>query len=440
MLENKRFLFVDDDLQSIFYFRKGLVKHGAKPENVISVDNLQSAIEKIREVKFDLILIDLYCAPSCPELKIYEAKLGNPEFNQGQLLGLWLDDNYPDLKYGYITQIPGLANPINSVQASKPILNKHKLTSADFVKMVLDLLSDNINMDVSSVAESSVVDIVEKGTGVQRSDEIKRRVDFVLITALPEELDALLKKFPDYRKLPPSNEDIRTYYETEIPFSFPDNTLGSYKVIVMSLLGMGRIQAAMATADAIQSWSPRYVILIGIAGGIKSRGIKIGDVLVSDQVVDYEQQKITPYGQDVRWDVQRADARMLNATNNFTDSNWKTLISIKRPGTGTPKIHIGPIASGDKVVAFGDIMIKYKSVWPKLIGVEMEASGAATAVFQSPEKPGFFMIRGVSDLADENKNTKDVEKWRSYACEVAAAFTVSLLQSGPIPLASQDHK
>lgn len=439
MLENKRFLFVDDDLQSIFYFRKGLVKQGAKPENVISVDNLRSAIEKIREIGFDLILIDLYCAPSCPELKIYEAKLGNPEFNQGQLLGLWLDDNYPNLKYGYITQIPGLANPINSVQASKPIFNKHKLTSADFVIKVLDLLSDNINTDVSSVAGSSIVDTVEQSAGDRKNKEKRKSIDFVLITALPEELDALLNKLPDYRKLPPTNEDIRTYYEAEIPFRFPDNTSGSYKVIVMSLLGMGRIQAAMATADAIQSWSPRYVILIGIAGGIKSRGVKIGDVLVSDQVVDYEQQKITPTGQEVRWEVQRADARMLNATNNYTNSNWKAKISITRPGAGASKIHVGPIASGDKVVAFGEIMIKYKSVWPKLIGVEMEASGAATAVFQSPEKPGFFMIRGVSDLADENKNTKNVEKWRSYACEVAAAFLVSLLQSGPIPLVSQDQ-
>jgi len=64
----------------------------------------------------------------------------------------------------------------------------------------------------------------------------------------------------------------------------------------------------------------------------------------------------------------------------------------------------------------------------------MEAGGVASACFQSPKRPGSFMVRGVSDLADNNKGTDSVEQWRAYAAEVAATYAISLLSSGPLPI------
>lgn len=259
-------------------------------------------------------------------------------------------------------------------------------------------------------------------------------IDFVLVTALAEERDAVLDKLPGYRKLPPSNDDIRTYFEAELPVTFPDGSTGFYNIIVMTLLGMGRVQAVTATADAIHQWHPRYVLLVGIAGGLVASKVVIGDLLISDQVVDYELQKITPQGSQIRWEVHRADPRLLNACNNLLGDSWLGEIKSARPSSGKSQRHTGSIASGDKVVAFGEVLAKYRDMWPKLIGVEMEASGVATAVFQSSERPGFFMVRGVSDLADENKDIADVEKWRLYACDAAASFVAALLKNGPIPL------
>lgn len=264
-------------------------------------------------------------------------------------------------------------------------------------------------------------------------------IDFVLVTALPEERDAVLHKLAGHSRLPPTDDDIRTYFQADLPVVFADQSTGSYRVIVMCLLSMGRVQAVSATADAIRRWHPRYVLLIGIAGGIAARRVKVGDILIANQVVDYELQKLTPAGPEVRWDVQRTDARLLDACVNFRNENWEDLLRIKRPGRGKPNRHIGPLASGDKVIAFSDVVAKYRNSWPKLLGVEMEAAGASIAAFQAPTKPGFFMIRGVSDLADENKGASHVEKWRTYACDVAASFAIALLQSGPIML-SNDHK
>jgi nucleoside phosphorylase len=259
-------------------------------------------------------------------------------------------------------------------------------------------------------------------------------VDFVILTALREELDAVLNKFPDFKQLPPDSDSIYTYYQVDLPITFSDNSAGKYRVVATCLISMGRVQAVAAASEAIRKWNPRFLIMVGIAGGVAARKVQIGDVLVSDLVVDYELQKITPEGPEIRWDIHRADVRLLNACNNFRSESWRKLIQVKRPLQGEISVYTGPIASGDKVIALNEVISKYRTVWPKLIGVEMEAAGAATAACQSPYAPGFFMVRGVSDLADNKKNTKTVEKWRSYACDVAASFAIGFLKSGPVPL------
>jgi nucleoside phosphorylase len=262
----------------------------------------------------------------------------------------------------------------------------------------------------------------------------QRPVDFVIVTALEEEREAVLRKLPGYRRHDPSAEDIRFYYSADVPVTAPGGAKGAYRVVVLSLLGMGRVQAATATADAIRQWNPRYVLLIGIAGGLARAGVKIGDILISDQIADYELQKLTPEGPEIRWQVHRVDPRLVGAVQNFNTAGWQDLIAVERPDDRAPKRHFGTIVTGDKVIAVEDVLAKYSAMWPKLIGVEMEAGGAAAAAFQSASAPGFFMVRGVSDLADAKKNSARVKKWRSYACEVAAAYAIALLQSGPVPL------
>lgn len=257
-------------------------------------------------------------------------------------------------------------------------------------------------------------------------------VDFVIITPLEEERDALLHKLPEYQKNKPSKDDIWTYYSSDLEVTFPDGSQGVYEIVVMPLLGMGRVDATAATMDAIRRWNPRHVLLTGIAGGVAELGVKLGDILVSDQIVDYELQKVSNEGAQVRWEVYRADPRILGAIMNFTEDNWQQLISVPRPDIGFPKRHIGPIASGDKVIASTEVLLKYRDTWPKLVGVEMEGGGVALAAFQSPGSPGFVMIRAVSDFADEQKGSASTKAWRNYACDVAASYTIAFLKSGPI--------
>jgi nucleoside phosphorylase len=228
---------------------------------------------------------------------------------------------------------------------------------------------------------------------------------------------------------------VHVYYQADLPVTFSDWTAGAYRLVLMSLLGMGRVQAANATNDAMWRWDPRYVLLVGIAGGIAEAGVQRGDVLISDQIADYELQKLTEGGNQIRWVVHQVDPRLLETAKHLR-GNWRRLIRKRRPQPGRPECFIGPVATGDKVVAIKEVIELLRSDWPKLIGTEMEAGGAASATFQSARQPGFLMIRGVSDLADENKD----DTWRRYACHAAAAFAITLLQNGPVPFNKQKAK
>jgi len=303
------------------------------------------------------------------------------------------------------------------------------------ISIVVRLFNENDRIGNARVHTHACNEVIGEVKIVTSSTEVKKapEIDFLLVAPLSEERDAILKKLKGNKKLPPVKDDIHTYYQADLSYRFSDDNNGIYRVIVLPLIGMGQLQAATATTKAIDRWHPRYTVVIGIAGGIAAKGIQIGDILIADQIADYELQKVTPEDPEIRWDVHQVDQQLLSACNNFIDDCWKKLLQEKRPGDGEPARFRGPIASGDKIVAYGNFLKQTLKTWPKLIGVEMEAAGAAKAAFQSSTGSGFFMVRCVSDLADENKDKSDVKKWRLYACDVAASFAIGFIKSGPVP-------
>jgi 5'-methylthioadenosine/S-adenosylhomocysteine nucleosidase len=256
----------------------------------------------------------------------------------------------------------------------------------------------------------------------------EQSTDFLIITTSGEEFEALTKTLPRSarRNLYGGESNIVIY---DLPLSLPDGSASIYRIVVMQT-DMGRVKAAIATNNAIRQWQPRNIILIGVAGGVPSGQVQLGDVLIADQIIDYEQQKITALGVQPRWEVYRTDAKLLNSARRMKRESWVKLIQAKRPARGTIKNHTGPIASGDKIFASRIEITKLLEHWPRLIGVEMEAGGVAAAV-HTPAAPGFLVIRAVADIIDDLKHSKS-DEWRNYAAAAAAAFTVGLLKSVPV--------
>jgi len=304
------------------------------------------------------------------------------------------------------------------------------MTGHESVERAVARLFDLLSEEVSGRSTEHPAAPRRSSKPKEKPNERAERADFLLVTALPEERDALLAQLPGYTREPPRRDDVHVYFSANVTTA---DGAGHYRTVVMPLLGMGRVNAATATAEAIKRWRPRHVILVGIAGGIAARNVGLGDLLISEQVVDYELQKITANGVEVRWSVHKASRRLYAAALNVIGDAWTKHIATNRPNEGLPRIHVGPIASGDKVVAVQSVLDEYRNVWPTLIGVEMEAAGVASACFAAAKQPEFFMVRGVSDLADERKNAPGMEVFRRYACEVAAAYVVELIRNRPVP-------
>jgi nucleoside phosphorylase len=118
---------------------------------------------------------------------------------------------------------------------------------------------------------------------------------------------------------------------------------------------IGNFQAAHATADLIREWNPRFVLVNGLAGGLSRQQQVYGDIVASDSVVYYELAKIQKQSKDRRSRQFPADPTLLAGILNLTSSAWKRRLPPRPDGSledeRHPRIHVGPIASGEKVIA-----------------------------------------------------------------------------------------
>jgi nucleoside phosphorylase len=254
------------------------------------------------------------------------------------------------------------------------------------------------------------------------------QIDFAIITALEKEAKAVVGRLEDHRSLRFEDEDIRTYHYGTIPIQRTDQ---EYHVVVVLLPSMGNVSAASAVTDTIMRSDPRFVLMVGIAGGIPQDDLDLGDVVVADQIVGYEYGKVTDQGIEPRVRVYPASALLLDRVRNFWDDGWTQQVKTPRPSNAVravPRLFVGPTASGNKVIASTKFRQQLTTHWPKLIGLEMEGEGVFAAVFDRPQIPGALVIRGICDMADERKS----DEWQEYAANAAAAFTVSFLKSGPV--------
>jgi adenosylhomocysteine nucleosidase len=261
----------------------------------------------------------------------------------------------------------------------------------------------------------------------------ERITHVVIITALAKELDAVLKHIPNAER---KNSNGRVTYK---------GTVEGYNVVALSLSGMGNVNAAVATTQAIDVWNPQCVIVTGITGGIaKGSERLLGDIIVAEQIVGYEQGRVSDESTSRRYDVLRPDHGLFSVAKEVDRQPWYDSILEKRPdgtsGRVIPTVHFGVVASGEKIVAGGDLPHVLQDNWPRLVGIEMEAYGTALATYQAATTPGLLFVKGICDWVNSAKN----DAWQHYAADAAAAFVVEFLRLRPFepvkrPQATRRH-
>lgn len=189
--------------------------------------------------------------------------------------------------------------------------------------------------------------------------------------------------------------------------------IGGVDVVQMQPGMMGMLEPSstpLVLMSVFREVAPQYVIATGIAFGRQSKGQKLGDILVSRQVVNYETRKAA--NNDIIFRGDKVTCPMLERANAAINS-WKGV-----------KIHQGLVLSGNTLVNSKEFLAQLEKREPEYVGGDMEAYGAYAVA--SMMKAQWIMIKGISDWGDGSKN----DDFHKIALQNACDFILHLIKEG----------
>lgn len=266
----------------------------------------------------------------------------------------------------------------------------------------------------------------------------KEMFDIAIITALPNpELEAVLKLGGKKWEKVPVENDVTQYFKT----TFSDGSK-TRNIIAATADQMGMTAASHLATKMILYFKPKYLIMGGIAAGLKDRGLGFGDILITEQSWDYGSGKMVEKEQvngteipniyfepDLRPIQLCAELKSLVTSFQLTHAQILDKIQNDWPGEAVStklKMHLGPVATGSYVISSLSTLNDIKSQQRKLLGIEMETYGVYYAAEHSPEpKTKAISIKSVTDYGDGAKN----DKYQRYAAYTSASFIYHFIMS-----------
>ena len=187
-------------------------------------------------------------------------------------------------------------------------------------------------------------------------------------------------------------------------------------------------QAQNTSRDIIEDLHPAAIIAVGIAFGVNPEKQRIGDVLISENVQDYELSRINQDGSITpRGHKPEASSMLIQRFNHVN----QTANSYPESSLTWPKLHFGTILSGAKLVDNLNYRQSLQKLAPEAIGGEMEAFGIYMAA-NHRDKTDWIIIKAICDWANGNKNANSKEKNQKLAAENAALVVKKALDLGSL--------
>jgi adenosylhomocysteine nucleosidase len=177
-------------------------------------------------------------------------------------------------------------------------------------------------------------------------------------------------------------------------------------VVAVQALEQGTRSAVMAYERLRRDFRPAVVLLVGIAGAIDAR-LRVGDVVIGDEVIYYDARRETDRGPRRRGQSHPTPAPLRHRVNEFFRLHPQPMTLF-----GDHRVHVyrGAIGSGDAVItdAASEIRDYLRAYNEKTLAVETEAGGVGQAFYEQIDLEsavtGWLTIRGISDTADENRS------------------------------------
>jgi len=288
------------------------------------------------------------------------------------------------------------------------------------------------------------------------------KVDIGILTIRDDEFRAVLGVFSDQAGI--INGAHREYTLRRAEAGNGEH----YTVAVLRQVEQGNGEAQDAARDLIEDLAPKLVLVVGIAGGLPSDDVKLGDVILATRIHDFtvEARKA---GEDPTYAAaggpitKALAARIANLASReaelgdwtaelppqpavswtaegelYGTAPWQRDLRDKLArhyGDGStpraPMYMAGAIASSDRLVKDPALLFPWITTARSILAVEMESGGVYRA---SRERCPMLAIRGISDIV----GLKRSDSWMKFACVTAAAFTRAFLRTRPVPIGSSD--
>lgn len=381
--------------------------------------------------------------------------------------GLFFWDNAGGSEYIAFGENPGLADIRRILRVVFDHIEQSPAIQA-VTRAKAELAGDGTPLDTGTSSPMRV-----SGDGGQWAEQ--PTAPTAILTALPEEyvaMEVLLEHTQQWSV--PGQGASHRYTLGKIPLAQG----GTHGVVLALLPGTGIAPAAASAARLLEQIPQiRHIVVVGIAGGVPNpvvpgEHVRLGDIVVSDQygVIQYDLVKKTGQGVLYRPFPQPPSAHLLLAARYLAAEALKgrppwmpyiaqgllqlhlarparttdVLFATGEPGrvfahprdpqrkAGQPRVFFGPIASASTLLRDAALRDELRDHF-RVKAIEMEATGVASASWDV--ESGYFVVRGICDYCDEQKN----DLWRGYAAVVAAAYTRALLASIP-PVALPDQR
>jgi nucleoside phosphorylase len=299
--------------------------------------------------------------------------------------------------------------------------------------------------------------------------EVRGHVDFGIITVKEEEQHAILRQFAGAAKVDGGQE---LYHFVTVP-TVDGRDQG---VAIIRCMEQGPGEAQMVASHFIQDLHPRWLLLVGIAGGAPDTAYSLGDVMLASRIHDFsvtaalqgKPPELNIDGGRVHPDVARL-LRYLPGCAELTGWNAsegegagdesppvgppgallpkkprlrvpqrlqakayygpqslreKVRDSLQKNASRLPVYKVGPVGTSGALVKSASLLASWKKAARSITHVEMEMGGVDQAVW--PANVPLLGIRGLSDVVGFKRG----DEWTGFACHTAAAFAYALVRSG----------
>jgi len=283
-------------------------------------------------------------------------------------------------------------------------------------------ISDIENIDRFNVAGITVVNYADKigwqGSLSKKLAHIKNAVkyDFLIFTALEKERGA-------YSKTSMTIGDYKVIKGLNCQEVF----LGDERGLIVVPSQMGLVNMAITVSKAVDAFNPKIIAMSGICAGVEGE-VNMLDLLVSDICWEYQTGKLKdgefkqePYQAKIDHELKISLQQFISSEQMLKDLKRDLYVEELKYS----KIRIGPISSGSAVVASQRKMEEIGDQHRKMIGLEMEMYSMYEAASQSLSRPLFFGVKSVVDLG----NSKKGDNFHQTACVLSARFVVEFLST-----------